>query len=299
MAAERFEDLRIFVSAAVAGSFSAAARELGLTPAVASAAVKRLEHALGVRLFVRSTRSLRLTPEGERYRDHAKAALAALEAGRGSVQRDRRSISGTLSLSMPSDLGRHVLLPWLDDFQRRHPRIRLQVRISDRLTDLHRQGVDIAIRYGEPDDSRMIALPLAPDNRRVLCGAPDYFARHGMPRSPEDLRQHNCLTFMLSDAPHDRWRFERDGQVSEITVAGDRAADDGDVVRRWALAGDGLAYKSRFDVAEDLRAGRLVAALPDYEGERSPVYLLCVERSRLSPAVRRLRDFLSARFARA
>ncbi|AHV91720.1 LysR family transcriptional regulator [Bordetella holmesii] len=220
MAAERVEDLRIFVSAAAAGSFSAAARELGLTPAVASAAVKRLEGALGVRLFVRSTRSLRLTVEGERYRDHAHAALAALAAGRGSVQRDRHSISGKLSLSMPSDLGRHMLLPWLDDFQREHAGIRLQIRISDRLTDLHRQGVDIAIRYGDPGDSTMIALPLAPDNRRVLCAAPEYFARRGMPRVPEDLHNHNCLTFMLSDAPHDRWRFERDGKHTDVAVEG-------------------------------------------------------------------------------
>lgn len=296
MAAERFEDLRIFVSAAAAGSFSAAARELGITPAVASAAVKRLEAALDVRLFVRSTRSLRLTPEGEHYRDHAVSALAALEAGRGAVQRDRDAISGTLSLSMPSDLGRNVLLPWLDEFQRQHERIRLQLRISDRLSDLHRQGVDIAIRYGDPGDSNMIALPLAPDNVRVLCASPEYFASHGMPRAPEDLRRHNCLTFMLNDAPHERWRFARDGEVSEVTVKGDRAADDGEVVRRWALAGDGLAYKSRLDVAPDLDAGRLVEALTDYEGERSPLYLLCVERSRLSPAVRFLRDFLAARF---
>lgn len=292
----RFEDLRIFMAAAAQGSFSAAARELDLTPAVASAALKRLEQALDARLFVRSTRSLRLTNDGERYLEHARSALSALEAGRNAVARNKTDISGTLSVSIPSDLGRHVLLPWLDEFQERHPRVNFQVRISDRLADLYRQPVDIAVRYGTPNDSGLVALPLAEHNRRVVCASPAYLARHGVPRVPEDLRRHNCLSFVLGETLHDRWAFLHQGAVLNVPVKGDRVGDDGELVRRWALAGHGLAYKSRYDVLADLRAGRLIEVLADYECEPSPLYLLCVHRMLLSPAVKRLREFLHERF---
>ncbi|CAB3647950.1 MAG: LysR family transcriptional regulator [Achromobacter pulmonis] len=291
----RFEDLRIFVAAADHGSFSAAARELDLTPAVASAALKRLELSLETRLFVRSTRSLRLTGDGERYLEYARAALASLQAGQSALARDKTAISGTLSVSIPSDLGRHVLLPWLDEFQQRHPRVNFQVRISDRLADLYRQPVDIALRYGTPGDSGLVALPLGEHNRRVVCAAPAYFARHGMPRTPADLRRHNCLCFVLGESLHDRWAFEHEEGAVTVPVKGDRVGDDGDLVRRWALAGHGVAYKSRYDVLADLRAGRLVQALADCRGEPSPLYLLCVHRMLLSPAVKRLREFLQAR----
>ncbi|CAB3868714.1 LysR family transcriptional regulator [Achromobacter deleyi] len=291
----RFEDLRIFVAAADHGSFSAAARELDLTPAVASAALKRLELTLETRLFVRSTRSLRLTSDGERYLEYARAALSTLQAGQNALARDKTAISGTLSVSIPSDLGRNVLLPWLDEFQLRHPRVSFQVRISDRLADLYRQPVDIALRYGTPNDSSLVALPLGEHNRRVVCASPAYFARHGMPQAPADLRRHNCLCFVLGESLHDRWTFERGGASQVVPVKGDRVGDDGDLVRRWALAGHGVAYKSRYDVLGDLRAGRLVEALPDYASEPSPLYLLCVHRMLLSPTVKRLREFLQAR----
>lgn len=291
----RFEDLRIFVAAADHGSFSGAARELDLTPAVASAALKRLELTLETRLFVRSTRSLRLTSDGERYLEYARAALSTLQAGQNALARDKTAISGTLSVSIPSDLGRHVLLPWLDAFQLRHPRVSFQVRISDRLADLYRQPVDIALRYGTPNDSSLVALPLGEHNRRVVCASPAYFARHGVPQAPADLRRHNCLCFVLGESLHDRWTFERGGASQVVPVKGDRVGDDGDLVRRWALAGHGVAYKSRYDVLADLRAGRLVEALSDYGSEPSPLYLLCVHRMLLSPTVKRLREFLQAR----
>ena len=292
----RFEDLRIFVAAADHGSFSAAARELDLTPAVASAALKRLELTLETRLFVRSTRSLRLTSDGERYLEYARSAISALEAGKNAMARDKTAISGTLSVSIPSDLGRNVLLPWLDDFQHQHPRVSFQVRISDRLADLYRQPVDIAIRYGTPNDSALVALPLAEHNRRVVCASPAYLARHGVPQAPADLRRHNCLSFVLGETLHDRWTFEREGTSTTVPVKGDRVGDDGDLVRRWALAAHGVAYKSRYDVLSDLRAGRLVELLPDYVTEPSPLYLLCVQRMLLSPAVKRMREFLQERF---
>ena len=291
----RIEDLMLFVRAADCGGLSAAARELDIAPAAASAALKRLETALGTRLFVRSTRSLRLTADGERYLIHARTVLLAIDEGAASVMRDAQTIAGDLSLSIPSDLGRNVMLPWLDEFQTLHPAIRLRIRISDRLADLYRQTIDVAIRYGEPEDSGMVALPLAPDNRRVLCGSPAYFKRHAMPKKLSDLQTHNCLRFVLGDAVHERWLFWRNQKSESVMVNGDRISDDGDLVRRWALAGRGLAYKSQLDVSNDLKKGRLVVTLAHYKGELAPLNLVCAHRLMLSPAVVSLRDFLRAR----
>lgn len=289
------QDLSLFAATAEAGSLSAAARRFDLTPAAASAALKRLEAELGALLFARSTRSLRLTPEGERFLLHCRDALALLQQGRDALAAGRDQVSGTLQLSAPSDLGRQHLLPWLDDFLAQHPALSLRLQLSDRLAVLHREPVDVALRYGAPRDSTLVALPIAPTNRRVLCAAPAYLARAGAPHAPDDLAHHNCLSYVLSDELHDRWRFWRDGREWSVSVHGDRTADDGEAVRRWALAGHGIAYKSALDVAEDLRRGALVALCSEWQTEASPLVLVCADRRQLSPAVKRLRGFLVER----
>ncbi|EQL39463.1 LysR family transcriptional regulator [Pseudomonas aeruginosa VRFPA03] len=236
----RYDDLQVFVHTSDSGSLSAAARQLEISPAVASAALKRLESELEVRLFARSTRSLRLTPEGDAFLLHARASLRSLEEGRRLLQGGKDQIAGVLQLSAPSDFGRNLLLPWLDEFQARYPQLSLRLLLGDRVTDLYRQPVDVAIRYGAPADSSLVALPLA-------------------------------------------------------TVAGDRVCDDADVVRRWALAGKGLVYKSWLDVAEDVRAGRLRLLLPEWQGEATPMNLLCTHRAQLTRPVTLLRAFVRER----
>lgn len=291
----RFDDLTVFVLAADNGNMSAAARLLNIAPAVASAAIKRLEAELGVRLFARSTRSLRLTSDGARYVEFARNALSELRAGHDALMQERDVLHGTLTLSIPSDLGRNVLTDWLDAFMAQHPALALNVRIGDMRVDMFRQPVDAAVRYGVPDDSTLVAAPLAPDNRRVLCASPAYFARHGKPASPDELLRHNCLRLALSETMHDRWTFEKDDDPQVVKVMGNRISDDGELVRRWAVAGQGLAYKSRLDVLADLRAGRLETALDDWLGERAPVNLVSTHRLALTPALSRLRDFLQDR----
>ncbi len=291
------QDLDIFVRTAELGSLSAAARRLDLTPAAASAALKRLEASLQAPLFVRSTRSQRLTAEGEVFLLHCQQALDLLASGREAVVSGRGVVRGVLQLSLPSDLGRNVLLPWLDEFQAVHPQLELRLQLSDRIADVYRQPVDLAIRYGSLPDSSLVALPLLPGNRRVLCASPGYLARAGTPQTPGELTEHNCLCFMLGEAVHDRWRFYRDGRETTLRVRGDRVSDDGEAVRRWALAGHGLAYKSHADVHADLCAGRLVAVCDDWQGEPSPLNLLCADRRQLSPAVQQLREFLMPRLA--
>lgn len=288
-------DLELFVRIADSGSLSAAARSLDLTPAAASAALKRLESELDAPLFIRSTRTLRLTAEGEVFLDHCRQALALLADGRQALATGRTVVRGTLQISMPSDIGRNVISPWLDEFQQGFPDVQLRLSLSDRVADVYRQPVDIALRYGLPADSSLIALPLAPDNVRILCAAPAYLERHGAPQSLADLARHNCLSYLLGEDIHDRWRFRRDGREISQRVSGNRIADDGEMVSRWARAGHGIAYKSALDIADDLQAGRLVRLLPDYQGDPAPLNLVCADRRQLSPAVRELRTLLASR----
>ncbi|UZE06950.1 LysR family transcriptional regulator [Pseudomonas corrugata] len=291
----RFDDLQLFVRAADLGSLSAAARGMDLSAAVASAALKRIEQHLGARLLARSTRSLRLTAEGESFLEYARAALGSLDEGRRLLTRGQDQVSGVLQLSAPSDLGRNLLLPWLDEFQREHPRLTVRLLLGDRIADLFKQPVDIALRYGDPEDSSLVALPVAAHNRRVLCASPDYLARHGEPLQLEQLAQHNCLLYMLGTRIHDRWCFHDGKREVSLTVSGDRFSDDADVVRRWAVAGAGIAYKSWMDVSTDVLAGRLKILLPHLHCERAPLNLLCAHRAQLSKPVKLLREMLQAR----
>lgn len=291
----RLDDLSVFVSTADQGSLSAAARMLDISPAMASASLKRLEAELKLRLFARTTRSLRLTDEGEHYLRHAREALRLLREGHDALMQGKETLSGTLKISLSSDVGRNVLLPWLDKFQAQYPGISYQLSVSDRLADMARQPVDLAIRYGKLEDSSLVAMPITADNRRVLVASPDYVRQHGRLNDLDDLRRHNCLRFALDEVIYDRWTFApQQGETPMLQVSGNRCSDDSDLVRRWAVAGLGIAYKSRLDVTADLKAGRLQILLPEIAGEEVPLHLVCMHRSQVTPIVIQLRDFLRA-----
>ncbi len=287
----RFDDLQLFVRTAALGSFSRAARETGLLPGQAAAAVARLERELDLRLFVRTTRSLRLTAEGALYLPYAQQVLATLREGQARVQGEDAALHGTLQIAAPSDLGRNVLLPWLGAFRRAHPGLHLHLQLSDQVTDVFRDPVDIAFRLGRFDNASYVALPLLPGNRRVLVAAPDYLHASGAPDRLEALKDHACLLYQLGGRTHDRWSFEHEGRRSVVGVRGALQCDDADVVRRWAVAGEGIAYKSWLDVATDVRAGRLRVLLGGC-GESLPLNLVCPHRKQFSPAVRQLHAFL-------
>lgn len=284
----RLEDLTLFVRAAALGSFSDAARESGQQPAQVSAAIKRLETILNIRLFARSTRSLRLTPEGETWLPYATQMLDTLEAGLQKIQTPDDDVRGMLQIAVPSDLGRNLLLTLFRDFRQRHPALRLRLLFSDQLTDVFKDPVDVAFRYGNNDDASFISLPVAPENRRVLVASPEWIARHGEPQTLEELSQHNALIYILRGRPFDRWSLSLDGVVQQQKVSGTVMSDDAEVIRRLAVAGEGIAYKSMLDVSDDLRAGRLRRLLPRYQGDVVPLNLICPHRKQLSAAVRLL-----------
>lgn len=292
------QDLDIFVRTADSGSLSATARALDLTPAAASAALKRLEAELGTQLFVRSTRSLRLTQPGELFLEQCRPALQMLFQASQQLAAGGPALRGVLKLAAPSDFGRNVLLPWLDEFQRLHPQVDIRLQLSDRMANVYSEPVDAAFRYGKPPDSSLVALPLAPSNRRVLCASPAYVARHGAPATPHALTGHDCVCFMFGDEVHDRWRFAHDGGPEfTVRVKSVNVSNDGDAVRRWALLGKGIAYKAGFDVAGDLARGMLVALCPDWTTEAAPLFLVVPSRRQLTPLVRCLRDFVAQRTA--
>ncbi len=286
------QDLEIFVRTADNGSLSATARSLDMTPAATSASLKRLELELGVTLFVRSTRSLRLTREGEMFLTQCRPALCALRDAAQQLNTGQESFSGVLKLAAPSDFGRNVLMPWLEEFQTLHPHLSIRLQLSDRLANVYSEPVDAAFRYGEPPVSNLVALPVATTIRRILCASPDYLQKHGTPATPHELSQHDCLCFMFGDETHDRWQFWRDGEELTVRVRSANVANDGDAVRRWALAGRGIAYKAGLDVARDLATGRLQALCTEWTTEAAPLYLVLADRHQATPALRRLREFV-------
>lgn len=293
----RVEDLEIFVQALNARSFSGAARMLGISPVVASTAVKRLEEALGARLFERTTRSLRVTQKGMAYAVHAQAVLRSMKDGEAAMSASGNAFSGSLRISLPSDLGRNHLLEWIETHLKNTGRLDVDISIGDTLSDLHARPVDLSIRYGVPKDSSLVVLPIAPANRRILCASPDYLKRHGTITRLEQLARHNCLRFKLDGIVHSRWNFASDRGPDSMfmMVDGDRVTDDAELVRRWAIAGSGIAYKSELDVAQDVRAGRLVRLLADTAGEPAPLSMCVVHRSFITLAVHALVRFLADR----
>ncbi|MFP5392759.1 MAG: LysR family transcriptional regulator [Gammaproteobacteria bacterium] len=292
---DRISDLQLFVDAAQLGSLSAAGRKHGLSPAAASACILRMEAALGTRLFHRTTRQLRLTPEGELYRQHCRQALAALAEGSASLQAGMDEVRGRVRLSAPSDLGRTLLLGMLAEFQAAHPQLELCLSLSDVTANLVGEEIDLAVRYGEPADSTLVARRLA-GNRRVVCASPDLLARTGTPAHPRELAALPALVLVTGAGPLHEWRYREGGERTSVRVHGRHETNDGEVLRRWARHGLGFAYKSALDVMEDLDAGRLVTVLDAYFVDEAPLHLLYHRAAVQPPRLRKLIDFLVARF---
>ncbi|WP_321857146.1 LysR family transcriptional regulator [Paraburkholderia tropica] len=293
-------DIRLFVEAAGQGSLSAAGRKLGLSPAAASARLVKLEGALHTQLFERSTRKLRLTDEGRLYLAHCQHALQTLDDARAALQAGRASVSGALRVSATSDFGRTVLRRWLDAFNDQHPNVTLTLVLSDSLSHLLQDDIDLAIRFGVPTDSSMVAKRLA-DNRRVLCASPAYLEAHGAPSHPDELGEHDFILLASSAGVANSWRFSRGTETALFSAPLDRSrrTNDGSLAREWAVEGRGVVMKSIWDIGADLQAGRLRVLLPEWRCPDVPVHALFQRTLYMAPRVRTLLDFLEAEFAQA
>ncbi len=290
------EDLQVVLKVAEFRSITAAAAHLDMRTATASAALKRVESALGVELFIRTTRQLRLSSAGERYISHCKQALLMLDQARLKMKDELDIVDGELRIAVSSDLGRNLVTPWLDEFMETHPKVSLKLNISDSPIDFYRDSVDIALRYGSPNDANLYGFKIC-KVPGVLCATQDYLDKYGSPEHPHDLPSHNGLFYQLNDIVHDVWTFSHQGTEYKIKMSGDRASNDGDLVRRWCVAGKGFAVKSCLDMSADLLSGKVVGVMPGFKPRTTELWLICPSRQLLTPAARLLRDMLKKKTA--
>ncbi len=255
---DRITGMRVFVRAATAGSLSAAARHLNMSPAMASKHVDALEARLGVKLFHRSTRRLSLTEAGSNYLEACQRILPEIEEAEASVASQRIEASGLLRMNVPLTFGTHFIAPLIPEFSRRHPAVKVELGLTDSRVDLIDGGWDMAVRIGQLQDSSMQARRLA-DCPLLVCASPRYLDERGVPRSVADLGQHNCLGYSLPNLAAGKvWPFGRNGEV-RIAVSGDLVANNGEALVAAAVGGQGVIYKPQFIVAKALLSGELVA----------------------------------------
>ena len=292
---DRLTALEAFVRVAEAQSFSEAARRLRSSKSAVSRHVSALEADLGVRLFQRTTRSLNLTEAGRGYFERATRILADLDEANLAVSQLQAAPRGRLRVSAPMSFGFLHLAPALPDFLALYPEIAVDITMNDRFVDLVDEGFDIALRIGALEDSSLIARKLAPI-RRVVCASPSYFKSRGTPKTPDDIKRHDCLS-NSNIASSQEWRFTAaDGRPWPIEVKGRLSANNGDLLRAAALRGLGLVNLPTFIVGGDLRAGMLATALDEFITQDMSLSAVYPQSRHLSPKVRALVDFLADRF---
>lgn len=287
-----FGDLEIFARVVAAGSMSAAGRELGLSPAVVSKRLRRLEDRLGTRLLQRTTRQIALTEAGQGFYERVVAILAGVEEAEAFVSRRSAHARGTLKVSAPTSFGRMHIAPHLAPFMKANSDLSVNMLLSDDLVDIVGEGFDVAIRIAELADSSLVARKLAPV-RRVLCATPDYLAEHGQPETLTELADHNCLTHQASDI----WRFAGPDGDASFRPQGNLQTNSSEVIREAVLAGLGVALRSTWDVGDELAAGRLVQLLPDHESATNVgIYAIYPSRQFLPVKVRLFIDHFADLF---
>lgn len=292
------ENMEVFVRVVDLGSLSAAGRHMRLSPAVVSHRLQQLEAHLGVRLLNRTTRQVQPTEQGAAFYEAAQEVLAAVAHAESVAADAGGTPRGSLRVTAPLGFARRVLAPLLPRFQARYPEIAVRLRLSDHLIDLLREAVDIAIRLAVLPDSSLVArkIALCP---RLLCAAPNYLAARGAPARPEDLLDHDCLLLRFPGSQQFRWTLRTPDGPEPFAVAGQLDADDGDMLTEWALLGQGIVMKPAFEVAEHLRAGRLVPVLPAFPPEPVTLAVVYPHRRLLPAKVKAFADFMVDEVGRA
>ncbi len=299
---DRFKQLETLVAVASKGSLAAAAAQEGVDPAVIGRRIDALEARLGVRLLHRTTRRLTLTAEGQAFVESSQRVLADLASAESAVSAGSAQASGHLRVTAPAGFGRRHVAPLVATFMAEHPSLSFSLNLSDRVVDLVNEGYDCAVRVGDLPDSSLVSQRLA-DNRRLVVAAPDYLQRAGTPQHPADLARHHCL-MLSSEASQTRgWAFQVDGKLT-FHRRGDRNSSrmdctDGQVLHDWCLQGLGLAWRSTWEVAGDLQAGRLVSVLDAFAAPPNGVYAVYAQRVHQPLRVRLWIEHLKRHYARS
>jgi DNA-binding transcriptional LysR family regulator len=293
-------DLGFFSTLASAGSLSAAARELGVTTAAVSRRLAQMESRLGLPLVVRTTRRMSLTPEGELYLEHARRILGDIADMGELLGLSKATPRGLLRVNATLGFGRMHVAPLISRFLKKHPQVEVQLQLSVDPPPLTEDAWDVCIRFGEPPDARVIARHIAA-NRRLLCASPAYLARHGTPKAPRDLAQHNCIAIRQGEEAYGVWRLAsgrgRQAQTESVRTRGNLATNDGEIAVAWALDGHGIVMRAEWDIERYLRSGRLVQVLPLHHTPDADIHAVYPQRHHRTTRVRAFVDFLASSFA--
>lgn len=288
---DRIDTMRLFLRLVERGSFSAAAQELRIKQSTASKWLAELEAQLGVSLLSRTTRRLHLTEAGRRFQSRAAEVLSAFDVLTGEFKEASREPSGRIRVSLPVVFGERFIVPLLIPFLQKHSKVEAELVLSDRYVNLVEEGFDVAVRIGTPVDTSARARKLA-DTRRRVVAAPSYLATSVLPRTPRELAAHSCILFWNATGDT-TWRFRHGrGEEIAIRVKGRTAADNSAAILQLARSGLGVALLADWLVEEDLRAGALVALLPEYEPPPAPIYALTLPGRYTTAPVRLLIEHL-------
>ena len=291
-------EMAFFSVLARSGSFSAAARELGLTTPAVSKRLAQMEARLGVALMTRTTRRVGLTPEGETYLTEARRILAEIDDMERLVSSAVAAPKGLLRVNATLGFGRSHIAPLIAQFARSHPEVQVQLQLTVSPPPLGEDAFDVCVRFGEPPDARVIARRLAP-NRRLLCASPGYLDRLGVPRGPNELAQHQCIAIHQGDESYGLWRLSLGKRIEAIKVRGNLSTNDGEIAVSWALAGLGIVMRAEWDVARYLRSGRLRQVLEHWQTPSADIHAFYPQRHQTSARVRAFVDFLAGHFAKS
>ncbi|MDM8355806.1 LysR family transcriptional regulator [Pandoraea communis] len=295
MMIDNLPSLRTFVRVVAAGSLSAAAREMDMSLAMVSKRLTQLERELGIRLLQRTTRKQVLTEEGVLFHAEAVRILEAIEQAEAVILGRSQAIDGTVRLSAPVEFGRQWIVPAIAAFQKKHPKVFVQLTLSDVVVDLLDANIDLAIRFGNLADSSLIARPLAP-NFRVLCASPAYLKRFGVPNHPNELIHHQCI--LIGNHARAVWTFDGEEHLA-VQIIGTFLTNDGSAAHTLALEGAGIARKSIWDVGDEIANGRLKRVLPAFAIPAAPLNAIYPTGRHLAPRVRALVEFLGDRLSNA
>lgn len=278
------------------GSFSATAREQGVTTPAVSKRLAQMEARLGVQLLHRTTRRIGLTPEGDIYLAHARRILADIDDMEQLLSSSLAAPKGLLRVNATLGFGRSHIAPLISDFARRYPEVQVQLQLTVNPPPLSEDAFDVCIRFGEPPDARVIARRIAA-NRRLLCAAPAYLARHGTPQVPNDLTQHNCIGIRQGDEAYGIWRLTSGKRTETVKVRGSLSTNDGEIAVNWALAGHGILMRAEWDIAKYLRSGRLRQVLENWQTPAADIHAVYPQRLQTAARVRAFVDFVVAELA--
>ena len=288
---DRLKQLESFAAVATKGSLTAAASAEGVAPAVIGRRIDALEQRLGVKLLLRTTRRITLTHEGSAFLEDCQRLLSDLANAEASVSAGGVKASGHLRITAPAGFGRRHVAPLVPRFLALHPEVSLSLNLSDRVIDIARESYDCSVRVGDLPDSSLVSVRLA-DNRRLCVATPSYLKRAGTPKHPGELSRHECLT-LSSDASQTRgWAFTVDGEVAYLRPRGRLDCSDGQVLHAWCSAGLGLAWRSTWEVEQELGRGELVSVLDDFAAPPNGIYAVFPHAKHLALRVRLWIDFL-------